>query len=171
MNPDQRRFSRIPAALARIAALAVVAFFAVPGIFTGADRNRDDRLVFRNVRSQTEQFIDYDSAIRLTPTQERIKAEALDSIPAPCCKKFSMKTCCCPCNLAKSAWGLSNYLIAKKGYGAPEVRSAVVGWLAFTNQKGFTGDACFTGGCKRPFAENGCAGMDATHVILGDDVQ
>lgn len=171
MNSDQTRFARFPAALTRLAAVAVVAFVAVPGIFTGADRNRNDRLAFRNVRAQTEQFIDYYSAIRLTPAQERIKAEALDSIPAPCCKKYSMKTCCCPCNLAKSAWGLSNYLIAKKAYSAPEVKSAAVGWLAFINPEGFTGDACFKGGCPRPFAQNGCAGMDAAHVILGDDVQ
>jgi hypothetical protein len=171
MNPHQTHLKRTQVALARLAALAVVALFAVPGISAGTGVGRDDRPVFRNVRAQTEQFIDYYSAIRLTPTQERIKAEALDSIPAPCCKNYSMKTCCCPCNLAKSAWGLSNYLIAKKGYGAPEVKSAVVGWLAFINPNGFTGNACFTGGCKRPFAQNGCAGMDAAHVILGDDVQ
>ncbi len=171
MNTDLTRFDRIPAVLARLAALVVVAFFAVPSIFTGADRNRDDRLAFRNARSQTEQFIDYWSAIRLTPAQERINAEALDAITAPCCKDYSMKTCCCPCNLAKSAWGLSHYLIARKGYGAPQVKTAVVGWLEFINPKGFTGNACFKGGCTRPFAQNGCGGMDATHVILGDDVQ
>ncbi len=82
-----------------------------------------------------------------------------------------MRTCCCPCNLAKSAWGLSRYLIAKKGYSASEVRSAVVGWLAFINPKGFTGNACFKGGCKRTFPQNGCGGMDAMQVILGDAVQ
>jgi hypothetical protein len=171
MNPHQTHRKPSRAALARLAALAVTALFAAPGLSSGTGTNNSGRPVFRNLRAQTEQFIDYFSSIRLTPAQEAIKGEALDSIPAPCCKKFSMKTCCCPCNLAKSVWGLSNYLIAKKGYGAPEVRSAVVEWLAFTNPKGFTGDACFTGGCKRRTAQNGCAGMDATHVIVGDDVQ
>lgn len=165
-RPNFIRMSVVPALLVLLGAV-----FAAPRISLAAGRRSDDRIAFRNVRAQTEQFIDYYSAIRLTPAQERIKAEALDSIPAPCCKKYSMTTCCCPCNLAKSAWGLSNYLIAKKGYGASEVKSAVVGWLAFINSKGFTGDACFKGGCPRPFAQNGCAGMDATHVILGDDVQ
>ncbi len=173
MNHVRNRRAPLPVVIGSLTALAtaLVFVFAFPLRAASPNQTNGKRLEFHNVRSDAERFIDYYSAIRLTPAQERIKAEALDSIPAPCCKKFSMKTCCCPCNLAKSAWGLSNYLIAKKGYGAPEVKSAVVGWLAFTNPKGFTGDACFTGGCKRPFAENGCGGMDATHVIVGDDVQ
>ena len=171
MNRNQTRFVRITVSLARLAALAIVANLAASGLFAATGRVRYDRPVFGDVRKETERFVDYSSAIRLTPEQERIKAEALDSIPAPCCKKFSMKTCCCPCNLAKSVWGLSNYLIAKKGYGTTEVKNAVVGWLAYINPKGFTGDACFKGGCNRPFAQNSCGGMDAAHVILGDDVQ
>jgi hypothetical protein len=171
MNHARNRRVPFPTVIGSLAALAIALGLAFPARAASPDQTGGKNLVFHDVRSDTERFIDYYSAIRLTPSQERIKAEALDSIPAPCCKKYSMKTCCCPCNLAKSAWGLSNYLIAKKGYGAPEVRSAVVGWLAFINSKGFTGDACFTGGCKRPFKQNGCGGMDATQVILGDDVQ
>ena len=35
------------------------------------------------------------------------------------------------------------------------------------NPAGFTGDACDKrGGCERPFAENGCAGMDQDRVIF-----
>lgn len=125
MNPRQSHFVRTPAAFARLTVLAVAALFAVPGIFAGTERGPDGRLVFRDLRLQTEQFIDYWSAIRLTPAQEHIKAEALDAIPAPCCKDYPMKTCCCPCNLAKSAWGFSHYLIAKRGYTVPEVKRAV----------------------------------------------
>jgi hypothetical protein len=62
-------------------------------------------------------------------------------------------------------------VIAKKGYTAPQVKRAVTDWLAFVNTRGFTGNACFSGGCKRPFSKNGCGGMDATQVVLGDDVQ
>ncbi len=125
---------------------------------------------FRNARSDAERFIDYSNSIRLTPAQEQIKTEALEGIPAPCCSHYTMATCCCPCNLAKSAWGLSNYLISKKGATAAEVRSSVQRWLKFVNPGGFTGNACFKGGCQRPFAKNGCGGMDQTRVIVGDEV-
>ena len=130
-----------------------------------------DPFPLRNARAQTEQFIDYWNAIALTPAQEKIKAEALTSIKAPCCSEYSMQTCCCPCNLAKSTWGLSHYLIAKQGYSAPRVRAAAQRWLGFINPNGFTGNACFTGGCNRPFSKNGCGGMEATRVIVGDDVR
>lgn len=169
MNLRRPNFIRTSSASGLL--ILVAAFIAVQRLSAESGSHGDDRLTFRNVRAQSEQFIDYSSSIRLTAAQERIKAEALEAIPAPCCKDYSMKTCCCPCNLAKSAWGLSHYLIAKKGYSAPEIKKAVVGWLAFINPKGFTGNACFQGGCKRPFKENGCAGMDATQVILGDEVQ
>jgi hypothetical protein len=140
---------------------------AAPAAGKGADRG----IEFRNVRSDAERFIDYSNSIRLTPAQERIKAGALEAIPAPCCSQYTMATCCCPCNLAKSAWGLSNYLIAKKGASAGEVRVAVQRWLKFANPGGFSGDSCFKGGCQRPFAKNGCGGMDQTQVIVGDDVR
>ncbi len=166
MRTRQTRF-----AFAQVGVLVVTASFVASAIAAAAGRGRDDRPVSRNIRAQAEQYIDYYSSIHLTPEQERVKAKALDEIAAPCCKDYTTRTCCCPCNLAKSIWGLSNSLIAKKGYTAPQVKRAVVDWLAFVNPKGFTGNACFNGGCKRPFAKNGCGGMDATQVILGDDVQ
>ena len=90
---------------------------------------------------------------------------ALSTIPAPCCAKYTMATCCCPCNLAKSAWGLSKYLIAERGYEAPRVRKTVLDWLRVTNPDGYTGNACFTGGCDRSFADNGCGGMNEKQLI------
>lgn len=104
-------------------------------------------------------FISYNESINLTPAQQKIMDEALSAIPAPCCAKFSIATCCCPCNLAKSAWGLSKYLIAEKQYSAPMVKKTILDWLHSSNPGGFTGDVCFTGGCNRPFAKNGCGGM------------
>jgi hypothetical protein len=104
-------------------------------------------------------FISYNESINLTPAQQKIMDEALSAIPAPCCAKFSIATCCCPCNLAKSSWGLSKYLIAEKQYSAPMVKKTILDWLHSSNPSGFTGDACFTGGCNRPFAKNGCGGM------------
>jgi nitrogen regulatory protein PII len=37
---------------------------------------------------------------------------------------------------------------------------------AQTGLKGFTGDACFKGGCARPFAQNVCGGMDKDNVVF-----
>ena len=89
----------------------------------------------------------------------------MGSVPAPCCSDYPILTCCCPCNAAKATWGLSRYLIAKLGYSAPQVKGTVTEWLRFINPRGFTGNACFAGGCKRSFSENGCGGMDETSLI------
>jgi len=59
----------------------------------------------------TQQFIDYYNATTLTAEQESTMRNALLPLKAPCCDDNSMATCCCPCNLAKSVWGLSSYLI------------------------------------------------------------
>ena len=123
-------------------------------------------MVFHDLRKQTAEFIGYSKSIVLTPEQDRIKAEALESIPAPCCEQYSIATCCCPCNLAKSVWGLANYLIAKGHQGPAQVQQAVVRWLESTNGQKYTGDACFTGGCNRPFQHNGCGGMKETDVLF-----
>jgi hypothetical protein len=157
------------ALVAALAGLAAVAAFAAPAS-TGPRKGVPKTVQFRNVRADSERFIDFWSAIALTPAQARIRAEALTALPAPCCSDYTMEVCCCPCNLAKSAWGLSHYLIAKEGYNAPEVKAAVQQWLRFVNPGGFSGNACSMGGCKRPFARNGCGGMDAERVIVGDDV-
>ena len=74
----------------------------------------------------TAQFVSYDRAYTLTPGQEAIKKEALTALAAPCCDDFSAYTCCCPCNLALSVWGLSNYLVAEKGLAAESVREAAL---------------------------------------------
>lgn len=121
---------------------------------------------FFDAPSQAAEFIGYSRSITLTPAQQKVRGKALQAMEAPCCKRFPLATCCCPCNLAKSAWGLSNYLIARKGASAAEVRDTVGGWLAFVNPNGFSGDACDTaGGCARRFAHNGCGGMDERNLF------
>lgn len=122
--------------------------------------------VFYDVRAQTKQFIAWSDSIMLTPEQQKIKEEVLSSIPTTCCKKFSMLTCCCACNMAKSIWGLSNHMLAHEGADAKRLRAAVLEWTQFIGPKGFTGDACFKKGCSRPFADNGCGGMDSEHVVF-----
>ncbi|MGE5275962.1 MAG: P-II family nitrogen regulator [Acidobacteriota bacterium] len=162
---------------ARGFAAACAATFFLAAAATGAGpaaagkTSRDAGLSLKEVRARAEKYIDDESAIRLTAAQAQVRAEALEPIPAPCCREYSMRTCCCPCNLARSVWGLSNFLIAKKGYTAAQVKGEVLRWLAAINPAGFTGKACFDGGCKRPFSKNGCGGMEASEVIVGDEVR
>ena len=81
--------------------------------------------------NNTQRFIDRYNAISLTPEQEGVRRDALRPLKAPCCDDNSMATCCCPCNLAKSVWGLSSYLIVEQGYGAEQVRESARQWLHF----------------------------------------
>lgn len=115
---------------------------------------------FHDAQKQSQEFMGYYQSIILSFQQEAIKKQALSTIPAPCCSENSIYTCCCPCNLAKTVWGLSNYLIAKQGYNSEQVHQAAVDWIKFVNRNGYPGDTCHTaGGCQRPFAQSGCGGM------------
>jgi hypothetical protein len=125
----------------------------------------------------TQRFIDYYEASSLTPEQERIKEDALRPLKAPCCDDNPMSTCCCDCNLAKSVWGLSDYLIAEKGLGSEEVQTSALQWLRFIHSDYYVGqelssrgvnpdrydlprgDGCYSGRCELPFSESGCGGM------------
>lgn len=130
------------------------------------DRASSRAMKFFDAPSQTAEFIGYSRSISLSPAQLKVREKALRSMAAPCCKEFPLATCCCPCNLAKSAWGLANYLIARKGATAERVTATVGDWLAFVNPGGFSGDACDSaGGCARRFAHNGCGGMDEKNLL------
>ena len=124
----------------------------------------NDTVKFTDAHRQAAEFIAYDNSIVLSPEQKKVMDEALSSIPAPCCAQYSIATCCCPCNLAKSTWGLSKSLIANQHANVTQVRAAASAWLQFTNPDGYTGDACFTKGCNRSFERNGCGGMDEGHI-------
>jgi len=124
---------------------------------------------FRDVEAQSRQFMRWHEEIRLTDAQEAVKKEALGNIPAPCCSDNSAYTCCCPCNISRTIWGLSQYMIAKQNASADQVRSKVQEWIAFIGPKppdGFSGSACYTGHCPRPFKEGGCGGMRADNLVL-----
>lgn len=119
----------------------------------------------RDFRAETAKYIGYFKSIYLTPEQEAIKNAALTKIPAPCCSENSIATCCCPCNMAKAVWGLSAYLITEEGYDAQRLEKAVRDWLAAANPNGFSGRACYTGGCARSIEHDGCAGMVEEAVL------
>lgn len=125
-------------------------------------------LEFTDVKAQSAQFIQYYREIQLTPEQEAVKKEALTALPAPCCSDNTAYTCCCPCNMSLTIWGLSHYLITEKGYGADALKAKVKEWISFINPEGFSGDVCYTGGCNRPFKENGCGGMRPGHVTWSE---
>ena len=123
-------------------------------------------LRFFDAPSQAAEFIGYNRSIVLNAEQRRVRDNALSAIPAACCSKFSAATCCCPCNLAKSVWGLSNVMIVREHANATEVQAAARQWLKFVNGHGFTGDVCDTaGGCGRKFSNNGCGGMDERNLL------
>ena len=62
-----------------------------------------------------QRFIDWYRNSAFTPSQAVIREEALAPLVAPCCDRFPMSTCCCVCNLSRSIWGLSAYLIEERG--------------------------------------------------------
>ena len=118
-----------------------------------------------DVLQQTKQFIAYNRSITLTPQQAVVMKEALSAMPAPCCSNYTAASCCCKCNMARTIWGLSKHMIAHQNQGVEEVRQGVSDWIKSINPGGFSGRACFNGGCNRPFNKDGCGGMKASNII------
>ena len=113
----------------------------------------------KDLEAQSREFMALYEEIKLTPEQEAIKKAALEQLPAPCCSDNTAYTCCCPCNLSLTVWGMSAHLIANLGYDAEQVKTKAEEWFALTTQGSHTGDACYTGGCMKGFSNNGCGGM------------
>ena len=132
----------------------------------GNPESKPDVLKFNNVKVETKKFISYYQSIKLSPAQEKIKKRALSAIPAPCCSNYPIATCCCPCNLAKSVWGLSNFLITKKDYDVGKLKEAVTAWIQYTHPNGFAGDACFQSRCDAAFHNDGCGGMEEQKIVF-----
>jgi hypothetical protein len=146
--------------------LPTLAALCFNGAASAAPASAARKTLFFDAPSQAAEFIGYNRSIVLTSPQTKLRNRALAGVPAPCCEKFTAATCCCPCNLAKSVWGLSNYMIAREDANLPQIQNSVRGWLAFVNPKGFSGDACDTaGGCGRQFSSNGCGGMDDRNLL------
>lgn len=142
------------------------ALLLAPLARAGAATEPAKRPSFGDVKARTMEFIGWSNTIRLTPEQERTKRKALGAIPAPCCKEYSIATCCCPCNLAKSIWGLANHAIARLGYDAEQTRALTIEWMQATNPAGYSGDSCYKGGCPKRFSANGCGGMKEDAVVF-----
>lgn len=146
----------------------IVSLLLLPGALSGCSASpaaAQAALEFTDVQKQTQQFIDYERTIQLTAAQKALRDEALSTIPAPCCSDNSAATCCCPCNMARSIWGLSNYLITERGADAAAIRQATNEWVEFIGPDGFSGEVCYTGGCGKSFANGGCGGMSPNQII------
>ena len=125
-----------------------------------------DAIVFDDAKARTRQFMEWEKTIRLTPAQEAVKKDALTRMPAPCCDDNSAYTCCCSCNVSRTIWGLSNYLIAEQGADAKTVETKVNEWITFVNPNGYSGKTCYTRGCSRAFKHDGCGGMRRGNVVF-----
>lgn len=149
----------------RFALIACVALVAIAWT-VAPESNFADTQKFTTVEEDTRQFIFWERTIRLTEAQEAVKKEALEAIPAACCSDNSAYTCCCPCNLSRAIWGMSAFLIAEEGADAETVRAKAQEWIQFVNPDGFSGNSCYSGGCGRPFAKNGCGGMSPSNLVF-----
>ena len=141
----------------------------------------------------TQQFIDWYNAINLTSAQQALRDGALRPLVAPCCDEYPMSTCCCECNLSRSVWGLSAYLITEKGYTVDQLQEAILQWLHFIRPDYYVASAleeegkiprvfglstqssCYTDRCNLPFYREteylhlgGCGGMEDL-VQVGTD--
>lgn len=148
------------------ALLAILAFALATTLTSCAAVAEGDDFSFTNPQEDTDRFLAWYEQITLTDEQEAVMKEALLPLPAPCCSDNSAYTCCCPCNLARSWWGLSKHLITEQDAGVEEVRAKVQEWFERVNPEGFTGDICGTGGCNRAFKDNGCGGMSPVKVSV-----
>jgi len=135
--------------------------------------------------SNTQLFIDWYNDIDLTAAQRALRDRTLKPLVAPCCDEYPMSTCCCECNLSRSIWGLSAYLIAEKGYTGNQLQAAILQWAHFIRPDYYvatsleeegkiprvfglsTQSSCFTDRCELPFYNKteyqhvgGCGGME-----------
>lgn len=149
-------------AVALLALTSAVLVIASDG--SAGDEERWAAHQFTGSPAEIDAFIAYYKAIELTSEQEQVRVDALSEMPAPCCSNFSAATCCCECNLSRSLWGLSKYLITEHGAGPADVRAAVEAWVAAINPDGYSGEVCMSGGCGRPFKKDGCGGMSDQQI-------
>jgi len=164
---------RVPTATGRGSltwlALGVVAVAALSAALWGLRAQTSLQVAQRgpagDLQRRTAELIGYASSIRLTQEHEKVKADALSAIPAPCGNRNTLAVRCCGCNLFKSIGGLANHMIAREGAGAGRVRQAVLDWIGRTNPGGYSGAACDSKRCERPFHEDGCGGMNEARLV------
>lgn len=148
--------------------VTVLAILTLTAVAATSDSKDVDWLQgrFAGTEAEVRELMGHYAAIQLTPEQEAVRKAALEDLPAFCCNRFSAATCCCECNLSRTLWGLSKYLITKKQATAEQVRAAVIAWTETVNPDGYSGETCFTGGCPRSMKKGGCGGMKADQMVF-----
>lgn len=162
-SPGTRHVSLWWAVLGVVVVAALVALFGALRVKPTAEAQAT---ASSDVRQRTAELIGYARSIRLTPEQQKVKADALSAIPAPCGNGSSLAVRCCGCNLFKSTSGLANHMIAREGADSGRVRQAVLDWIGRTNPGGYSGAACDIKRCERPFHEDGCGGMSEARLVF-----
>ena len=159
------RNRHVPVVWIAFGVVAVAAFVAAPwALRARASVQPAQGTAAAELRQRSAELIGCASSIRLTAEQEKVKAQALSAIPAPCGNRNSLAVRCCGCNLFKSIGGLAAQMIAREGADAGRVREAVLDWIGRTNPGGYSGAACDRKRCERPFREDGCGGMNEARL-------
>jgi len=134
-------------------------------------------------------FASWYDVVRLTASQARVMAEALEPLRAPCCDDNPLSRCCCErggliCNLVRTTRGLGAYLV-HQGFAAEDVRAAMLQWMKFVHRDYYVatalverGDdpvryglfepangACYRNMCNVPLQEGGCGGMGPEVIV------
>lgn len=59
--------------------------------------------------------------------------------------------------------GLAKWMV-KEGYNEEDIKRGVQRWFSFVHPAGFSGKGCYMGNCERPFAQDGCGGMNPKKI-------
>jgi len=134
-------------------------------------------------------FASWYDVVRLTASEARVMAEALEPLRAPCCDDNPLSGCCCErggliCNLVRTTRGLGAYLV-HQGFAAEDVRAAMLQWMKFAHGDYYVAQAlverkedpvryglfkpengaCYRNMCNVPLREGGCGGMGPQVIV------
>ncbi|MEZ0344234.1 MAG: hypothetical protein ABWJ99_05480 [Caldimicrobium sp.] len=78
--------------LRKVKILFIFFFLSVIFVLPGFAKNKP-LPEFKDVKGETQKFIDYFYTIKLSPSEQKTLEKALKPIPAPCCSDNSALTC------------------------------------------------------------------------------
>lgn len=161
-RPDFRAGDIIPVLAVTVPSVALIAIVLTLAVArqSSSPRQATDPLGRRIVA-----LLGHADSIRLSPEQQRIADTVAGVVPMPCHRGKTLAARCCACNLGKSIAGVIKEQIAQKGADAEQAKKAALEWIQSVNPGGYSGGACPGGRCRRPFREDGCAGMKESDLV------
>lgn len=78
--------------LNKLTTLTALCLLSILFVSTGLTKNKPIP-EFKDVRIETQRYIDYYYSIKLSPSEQKILEKALKPLPAPCCSDNSALTC------------------------------------------------------------------------------